>query len=425
MPVRAPDQNQSRFSSRKSENTDEPAAASNDLERRREIGQFFTPPMVADFMWEMSEIIHGARFSKRARVIDPSCGEGVFLRVAAERGKISPDCLFGADIDETLVPLWRHDSVLRGAHLFQANGLLDLPARGLRQASFDLAVGNPPFAGKGVRDLLRFLEESDDNNSSAEMDLFGEMVLNERPAPVVPPLTPQERTRLDQLARELSGYSCWRITKESLENGDTEVSDDANSAELFADSRRTTERRNGVSDFDAAASLVARWPARQLLDPKQPEIRLLLRRLASTAIEVLFMERFLRLAKPGGLIAVIVPESIVASSQLAPLRGWLLTQMDLLAVVSLPQKVFAGVGANAKTSIIFARRLLEPRNGAGVAANVPESESSDDAGSNGATPAVFMAAPNTGSPDYSLERYLADVCRSAKERPNAFTKGGT
>jgi hypothetical protein len=253
------------------------------------------------------------------------------------------------------------------------------------------------------------------------MDLFGELVLNERPAPVGPPLTPQERTTLDQLARELGRYSCWRLTKEDQENGDVEVSDEAGSTDLFAGSRRSSEPKNVVSEFDAAARLVARWPARQALDPKQPEIRLLLRRLASTAIEVFFLERFLRLAKPGGLIAVIVPESIVASSQLAPLRSWLLTQMDLLAVVSLPQKVFAGVGANAKTSIIFARRLLEPRNGAGVAANVPE----DEADSNGTGPKVFMAAPNTGSPDYSLERYLADVCRSAKERPNAFARGET
>ena len=31
----------------------------NDLERRRELGQFFTPSGVAGFMWDFLEIIHG------------------------------------------------------------------------------------------------------------------------------------------------------------------------------------------------------------------------------------------------------------------------------------------------------------------------------------------------------------------------------
>ena len=84
-----------------------------------------------------------------------------------------------------------------------------------------------------------------------------------------------------------------------------------------------------------------------------------IRRLAGTAIKVVFTERFVRLAKPGGLIALIVPESIVASDRLGAFRIWLLGKMDLLASVSLPQKIFTGVGANAKTSIIFARRRVQ------------------------------------------------------------------
>ena len=116
-----------------------------------------------------------------------------------------------------------------------------------------------------------------------------------------------------------------------------------------------------AGDYERMAQLVAQWPPDRLLDTSLTEVRDALRRLASTAIEVFFTERFLRLAKPGGLIAIIVPESIVASDRVGPLRKWLGGQMDLLAVVSLPHKVFTGVGANAKTSIIFTQRLLEPR----------------------------------------------------------------
>ena len=55
--------------------------------------------------------------------------------------------------------------------------------------------------------------------------------------------------------------------------------------------------------------------------------------------------RFLRLTKPGGLIGVIVPESIVAGNRLAPLRLWLTGRMDVCTSTKLPQKVFSGVGA--------------------------------------------------------------------------------
>jgi hypothetical protein len=412
MPVHAPDKRSRKLESQASEGTAESSGAFNDLERRREIGQFFTPPLVAAFVWDMLETIHGARFSPRTRVIDPACGEGVFLRVAGERGKIAADCLFGADIDESLLPVWRRDSLLRQAHLLIANGLLDVHSHGFRAGSFDLVVGNPPFAGKGVRDLLRLLEETV-YAPADETDLFGEMVLKERPAPAGPPLTVQQRAALDQLAKELSRLICWRLTKEP--NGDSEPNGGADAGELFCATAESAGRKNGVNDFQRAADMVAAWPQNRPLDPKRAETKLLIRRLASTAIEVFFMERFLRLAKPGGLIAVIVPESIVASDQLGPLRNWLLTELDLLAVVSLPQKVFAGVGANAKTSVVFARRLLAPR---------PDLASTKNAGNEAGDRKAFLASPNTGSPDYSLERYLADVCQAARECAKDFAAGG-
>jgi predicted RNA methylase len=408
MPVHAPDKRSRKLETQASEVAAESSVVSNDLERRREIGQFFTPPLVAAFVWDMLEIIHGSGFSPRTRVIDPACGEGVFLRVAVERGKIAADCLFGADIDETLLPVWRRDPLLRTAHLLVANGLLDVHSRGLRAGSFDLVVGNPPFAGKGVRDLLRLLEETVYAAAVNETDLFGEMVLKERPAPAGPPLTAQERAAMDQLAKELGRYVCWRLAKET--NGDA-----TGTGELFDIAGESLGRKNGTSDFQRAADMVAAWPQNRPLDPRRAETKLLIRRLASTAIEVFFMERFLRLAKPGGLIAVIVPESIVASDQLGPLRNWLLTELDLLAVVSLPQKVFAGVGANAKTSVVFARRLLTPR-----AALIPAEDAENEADNR----KVFFAAPNTTSPDYSLERYLADVCQAARECAKDFAAGG-
>ena len=101
------------------------------MERRRELGQFLTPPVVAGFIWDLLEVIQGKRFPANTRLIDPACGEGVFLQVAHKRGGLPAQSLFGADIDETLAPGWRQDPLLRDANVVVANGLLDDPQAAL------------------------------------------------------------------------------------------------------------------------------------------------------------------------------------------------------------------------------------------------------------------------------------------------------
>ena len=121
----------------------------------------------------------------------------------------------------------------------------------------------------------------------------------------------------------------------------------------------------------------------------------------------------MRLAKPGGLIAVIVPESIVASDRLGPFRIWLLGRMDLLASVSLPQKVFTGVGANAKTSIVFARRRTHDRPNGWYSReafdNLPEEDSP-----------IFMAAPRLDATGFTIANYLARVLADARQKRATF-----
>ena len=97
-------------------------------------------------------------------VIDPACGDGIFLRVALEKGFTKPEYVWGVDIDDTvkekleLINLFK--SVLSKSksdnHFFLQNGLLPLdksricsPEKGeLRE--FDIVVGNPPFGGTGI-----------------------------------------------------------------------------------------------------------------------------------------------------------------------------------------------------------------------------------------------------------------------------------
>jgi hypothetical protein len=382
-----------------------------DLERRRALGQFFTSPEIAGFIWDLLEVIHGRRFSANTRLVDPACGEGVFLRVAHERGGLAAKNLFGADIDPTLVPGWRQDPLLDGANMHLANGLLDDPVNGVEEGTFHVVAGNPPFSGKGLRDLLRLLEEPAEGTRPEEQDFFEASCLREEAAPHRQPLSRQERAELDRLVRTLSRYSCWRLEPEPEE----EATDEAEDAptELFAASALCDRARPTAGDLERAAQLIGHWPPNRPLDTSRPEIRDTIRRIASAAIEVMFTERFVRLAKPGELIALVVPESIVASDRLGPFRIWLLGRMDLLASISLPQKAFTGVGANARTSILFARRLAQDR----VNGEHPTETLADFAEDERP---IFLAAPRLDAPGFTLGNYLARVLADARRDREKF-----
>jgi len=358
-------------------------------------------------MLDFLEAIHGAKFSPSTRLIDPACGEGVFLRVAHERGGLPPTGLFGADIDEVLAPGWRKDPLLSGATLLLANGLLDAPQAGIVEGTFDLVVGNPPFSGTGLRDLLRLLEDSPEGASPQERDFFEPCYLKEGLAKPLKPLSLQERAELDRLLRAVSQYSCWRLDAEVAE----EEAADSESAprELFAAAELFDRRRPTASDYERTAHLIAHWPPDRPLDISRPELRDTVRRLAGTAIEVFFTERFLRLAKRGGLIAIIVPESIVASDRVGPLRLWLLRRMDLLSVVTLPQKVFTGAGANARTYMLFARRRAQDR---------PDGQYSLDPAEQSAEEQklVWMVEPQDDAPNFKLEAFLAGLLPRVRQK---------
>ena len=79
------------------------------------------------------------------------------------------------------------------------------------------------------------------------------------------------------------------------------------------------------------------------------------------AIELLFVERALQLLKPGGLVALIMPEGFFANKRLQAARDWVLERAELLGVVALPDAVFCRPGLRATTSIVFLRKIFRPK----------------------------------------------------------------
>jgi hypothetical protein len=79
-------------------------------------------------------------------------------------------------------------------------------------------------------------------------------------------------------------------------------------------------------------------------------------RLRSYPAEMLFLELCLSLARPGGHVAVILPEGVCANARYASAREWLLANVRFDAVVGLPKGTFRRTGAAAKTVVMLMTR---------------------------------------------------------------------
>lgn len=133
----------------------------------RELGEFFTPRELVDFMVNLADPKIGER------IIDPACGSGGFLIkvfkkinkeieglpvTETEKMKYSEDlinhCLWGIDIDRSLTKLSQANLILHGdgfGHIYQHNAFIVSEVdRIVKNQKFQLVITNPPFGrGKG------------------------------------------------------------------------------------------------------------------------------------------------------------------------------------------------------------------------------------------------------------------------------------
>lgn len=72
--------------------------------------------------------------------------------------------------------------------------------------------------------------------------------------------------------------------------------------------------------------------------------------------EVLFIEQCHHFLKPGGYLAMVIPDSILTNSSMQYVRDWIEEHWRIVAVVSLPQFAFAANGAGVKSSVLFLRK---------------------------------------------------------------------
>ena len=75
--------------------------------------------------------------------------------------------------------------------------------------------------------------------------------------------------------------------------------------------------------------------------------------------EILFIERCLSLLKPGGRLGIVLPEGIFNNPSLAYVREFCENRAFVRAVVSLPQETFFSSGASVKASLLFLQKFTE------------------------------------------------------------------
>jgi len=303
---------------------------------RGELGQFFTPRTIVDFMTEILDPQEGEV------ICDPTCGSGGFLIKAFEyiREKIETDirqqkakfrnelegkdyedksekeqikinhkieemqnalnteldtsvkdsrmyklshnCIFGTDANPRMARTSKMNMIMHGdghGGVHHHDGLLNV--NGIFEDRFDVILTNPPF-GQNVDKKLK-ITESDKFTDEAMIKKY---------------------------------------------------------------------RQKFGSAYDEAMKQVDD-------NIGEPLIKLYDNGAVSTLTEVLFMERCLRLLKKGGRMGIVLPEGVLNNKQLQVVREYFEGRAKLLLICSIPQDVFIAAGATVKPSLVFMKKFTE------------------------------------------------------------------
>lgn len=78
---------------------------------------------------------------------------------------------------------------------------------------------------------------------------------------------------------------------------------------------------------------------------------------SQTKTEILFIERCLELLKPGGRLGIVLPEGILNNPSMEYVRDFVEQRAVLVAIVSLPPETFKSSEADVKASLVFIQKF--------------------------------------------------------------------
>ncbi|MBM4464082.1 MAG: hypothetical protein FJ014_00695 [Chloroflexi bacterium] len=82
--------------------------------------------------------------------------------------------------------------------------------------------------------------------------------------------------------------------------------------------------------------------------------------VVSVTREVLFIERIIRLLRPGGVAGIVIPQGIFSNRNLAHVRDYIRQHTQILAIIELPDWAFIPSGTSVRGSLLFVRKMEPP-----------------------------------------------------------------
>ncbi len=310
---------------------------------RGELGQFFTPRTLVDYMVEVLDP------QENELICDPCCGSGGFLikvfdyirekielsikkektkvrkiirgktfdkKTSDEQNKIkqkenklfiqldkefdlqnkkgrlynlSHKCIYGTDANPRMARTAKMNMIMHGdghGGVHHNDGLLNI--NGIFEERFDVILTNPPFGSRISRNLRVSLAD----------------IPNEGKIEIYKNKYPQYE---EKVVKPL---------KEWIEFTDTK----GNKGKPIIDLFDTGKMGRGLS-------------------------------------EILFIERCLNLLKPGGRMGIVLPDGVLSGIQLEKVRDYVESKAKIINITSIPKDVFIASGANVKPSIIFFKKF--------------------------------------------------------------------
>ncbi len=72
--------------------------------------------------------------------------------------------------------------------------------------------------------------------------------------------------------------------------------------------------------------------------------------------EVLFIEHYLRVLKPGGKLLIVLPDGVLSNATAKPVRDYMREHAIIRAVISLPSETFASTGTSIPTNVVYLQK---------------------------------------------------------------------
>jgi len=82
--------------------------------------------------------------------------------------------------------------------------------------------------------------------------------------------------------------------------------------------------------------------------------------VTSVTREVLFIERIIRLLRPGGMAGIVIPQGVFTNRNLARVRDYIRRHTQILAIIELPDWAFIPSGTSVRGSLLFIRKMEPP-----------------------------------------------------------------